>query len=74
VIQVQIIILDRLDQHWSEWFEGLNISYLEGDRTLMSGIIMDQTALYTLLDRLYRLGLPLESVSTLPISKEPTDR
>lgn len=74
MIQVQIIILDRLDQHWSEWFEGLNISYLEGDRTLMSGIIMDQTALYTLLDRLYRLGLPLESVSTLPISKEPTDR
>jgi len=59
VLQVEICIEGCLDQHWSEWFEGLDISYLE-DRTLLSGSLADQTALYTLLARLYRLGLSLE--------------
>jgi len=65
VLQVEICIEGCLDQHWSEWFEGLDISYLE-DRTLLSGSLADQTALYTLLARLYRLGLSLVSVIVHP--------
>jgi hypothetical protein len=70
VLQVEICIEGCIDQHWSEWFEGLAISYLEEKRTLLSGLVMDQTALYTLLSRLYRLGLPLVSVKTYPVVKE----
>jgi hypothetical protein len=65
VLQVEICIEGCLDQHWSEWFEGLDISYFE-DQTLLSGSLADQTALYTLLARLYRLGLSLISVNVNP--------
>ena len=73
VLQVEICIQGRIDQNWSEWFEGLDISYLEDERAILSGVVNDQTALYTLIARLYRLGLPLVSVTALPIPKDTTD-
>ena len=72
VLKVEICIQGRIDQNWSEWFEGLDISYLEHERALLSGVVKDQTALYTLIARLYRLGLPLVSVTTLPVPKDAT--
>ena len=73
VLQVEICIQGRIDQNWSEWFEGLDISYLEDEHAILSGAVNDQTALYTLIARLYRLGLPLVSVTALPIPKDTTD-
>jgi hypothetical protein len=64
VIRVEISVEGRIDQGWSEWFEGLDISYQEQGHALLSGVVVDQTALYTLLSRLYRLGIPLVSVKT----------
>jgi hypothetical protein len=64
MIQVEISVEGRIDQGWSDWFEGLNISYPDQECALLSGAVVDQTALYTLLSRLYRLGIPLISVKT----------
>ncbi len=73
MLQVEICIQGQIDQGWSEWFEGMQISYLEDERTLLSGVLVDQTALYTLIARLYRLGIPLFSVKSIPIDQEPVE-
>jgi long-chain fatty acid transport protein len=39
---------------------------------LATGVVKDQAALYTLIARLYRLGLPLVSVTTLPVPEDAT--
>ncbi len=60
---VEIRVRGHIDEHWSEWFEGLTITHAEPDETILSGIVVDQAALYGLLARLRDLGLPLVSVS-----------
>jgi hypothetical protein len=56
----------RLDEGWSEWFEGMEIVVdCGGDgptTTTLTGIVADEAALLGLLDRLYSLGLRLLSV------------
>ena len=59
----EIKIRSHLDQRWSEWFAGLQLSYLEGDETLLSGLLPDQAALHSLLERVRDLNLSLISVT-----------
>jgi hypothetical protein len=61
--QVQIRVKGRVDQRWSEWFDGLTLTLTEQGETVLSGTILDQAALYGLLARLRDLGLPLMSVT-----------
>ena len=42
----EIKIKGHLDPLWSDWFKGMNLTHLEGDGTLLSGVLPDQTALY----------------------------
>jgi hypothetical protein len=56
----------RIDQSWSEWFQGLTISAAGEDETVLCGPFADQAALYGILARLRDLGLPLVSVRRLP--------
>ena len=58
----EIKIKGRLDDRWSKWFAGLRIDYLEGDVTLLSGMLPDQGALHGLLERVRDLNLTLVSV------------
>ena len=60
----EIKIKGHLDQHWLNWFDGLELSYLEGDDTLLSGILPDQSALHGLLERVRDLNLTLLSVTS----------
>jgi hypothetical protein len=62
--RVEIRVKGRLDANWSEWFEGLEISYQGDSETILSGSVQDQAALYGLLTRLRNLGLALVSVLT----------
>lgn len=66
--QVEIRVKGRIDQQWSQWFEGLEVSYCGQDETLLSGPVRDQTALYSILSRLRDLSLPLLFVKTRPIT------
>ena len=59
----EIKIKGHLDQNWSESFAGLKLTHLEGNETLLSGPLPDQTALHGLLERIRDLNLPLISVT-----------
>lgn len=62
----EIKISGYLDPHWSDWLAGLKLTHLEGDETLLSGMLPDQAALHGLLERILDLNLRLISVSTPP--------
>lgn len=70
----EIQIKGHLDPHWMDWFEGLELSHLEGDQTLLSGPLPDQTALHGLLKRIRDLNLPLISVKQVDRSDLDQDK
>jgi hypothetical protein len=51
-----------LDQRWSDWFDGLQVSSEPGGVTVLSGTVADQAALHGLLTKVRDLALPLISV------------
>lgn len=53
-----------LDQRWTTWFEGLQITS-EDDQTVISGSLPDQAALHGVLVKVRDLGLCLISVHRL---------
>jgi hypothetical protein len=54
-----------LDDHWSQWFEGLQI-HNRGGETILSGTLSDQSALHGILDKVRDLGLSIIAVQRLP--------
>jgi hypothetical protein len=66
--RVKIRVKGRLDKHWSEWFDGFDITYHGADETVLSGPIRDQAALYGILTKLRDLGLWLVSLQTMELS------
>lgn len=61
---VEILIKGRIDEHWSEWFANVDISYNSEGDTVLRGFINDQAELYGLISKLRDLGLQLVSVHT----------
>jgi hypothetical protein len=58
-----IRVRGRLDEKWSEWFEGFALSSHGQDETQLSGSVPDQSALHGVLGRLHSLGLTLQLVA-----------
>ena len=58
----EIRIKGHLDNRWANWFEGLTITALDNGETLLTGPVVDQAALHSLLRKVRDLGLPLVSV------------
>ncbi|HNC90813.1 MAG TPA: NAD(P)-dependent alcohol dehydrogenase [Anaerolineales bacterium] len=59
----QIRIKGHLNDQWVDWFEGMNI-ILEGNgNTLLTGPVIDQSALHGLLKKVRDLGMTLLSVN-----------
>jgi hypothetical protein len=61
----QIRVKGHLSPQWSDWFDGFTITNCEDGEALLSGLILDQAALYGLLNKISNLGLPLLAVNRL---------
>jgi hypothetical protein len=59
---VEIRVQGQLDQTWSLWLEGLTITPLDENQTLLSGRLPDQAALFGLISRLRDTGQELVSL------------
>jgi hypothetical protein len=59
----EIKIRGHLDPRWSESFAGLQLTHLEGDGTLLAGLLPDQAALHGLLERIRDLNISLISLT-----------
>lgn len=70
----EIRIKGHLDPRWSDSFAGLKLTHLEGDGTLVSGVLPDQAALHGLLERIRDLNLTLISVTCCDPSNQDADK
>jgi hypothetical protein len=59
MLGVEIRVKGRIDEDWTEWFQGLSIEYTEEEETVLSGEVLDQSELYGLIAKLRDLGLDL---------------
>ena len=63
----QIRINGHLGNQWSEWFDGITITLeVDGD-TLLTGPVVDDTALHGLLKKVRDLGMTLLSVNRIDL-------
>jgi hypothetical protein len=58
----EIRVREQLQDHWSEWFDGLSLVPGPDSSTVLVGSVVDSAALFGLLDRVRDLGLTLLSV------------
>jgi hypothetical protein len=69
-VTYQIKVRGRLDKKWSDWFNGLAITYQAGRDgypvTILTGAVVDQAALYGMLSKIRDLNLNLISVERVP--------
>ena len=61
----QIVIQGHLEQNWNEWFNGMTIHNLPSGKAVLSGMIVDQSALHGVLIKICDLGIPLVSLNRL---------
>ena len=57
----QIRIKGHLGPQWADWFGGMTITLEDNGDTLLTGPVVDQTALHGLLKKVRDLGMPLLS-------------
>jgi hypothetical protein len=65
--QVEIHLKGQLDCHWSEWFEGLQLTHTEAGQTQLRGTVPDQAALFGLMAKLRNLGLTVASLTIVEV-------
>jgi hypothetical protein len=59
----------RVDGHlggrWAAWFDGMDLTNEDDGTTVISGSVVDQSALHGLLEKLRDLGISLRSLTQL---------
>jgi hypothetical protein len=68
----QIRVQGHLSRKWTEWFEGLTITLEENGDTLLTGPVIDQSALHGLLKKVRDLGMPLLSIQSIEPDQNET--
>ena len=71
-MKYEIRIEDGLDESWTAWFGGMQITNEPDGVTVITGTVADQCALHGLLAKVRDLGLPLISVHRLGPSQRST--
>jgi len=64
----EIRLQGHLEQRWSAWFDGLEITTNGDGTTTIRGLVADQAALHGLLQKVRDAGLPL--VSLTPVAPD----
>ena len=59
----EIRLKGHLDHRWAAWFDGLSLTNQSDGTTVIHGPVVDQAALYGLLQKVRDVGLPLVSVT-----------
>ena len=59
----RIKIKGCLEDHWSDWFEGMTFTHECDGTTTLHGLLPDQSALHGILEKIRDLNLCLISVS-----------
>ena len=70
-IRYEIHIKEPIDPHWVPWFQGMIISQVENGETVLSGPVLDKSALHGMIAMIGELNLTLVSVIQLE-SKDPS--
>lgn len=58
----KIRVKGHLDRRWSTWFDGMTVTNEANGDTIISGPVVDQSALHSLLIKVHSLNLTLISV------------
>ena len=66
----QFVVKGHLDREWSDWFDGWTITLVDNGETILSGPVVDQTALHGVLIKIRDLGLPLLSLTRTETGRE----
>jgi len=61
----EIRVEGHLDQRWSDWVDGLTFTHEADGTTTLTGVLVDQSALHGVLNRMRDLGMPIVSVQRL---------
>lgn len=69
----EIRVQGRLDDRWSSWLDGLDLSRRDDGTTVLSGPLPDQAALHGVLRKVGDLGLSLLSVTRTDPSQAPAE-
>jgi hypothetical protein len=67
----QIRIKGHLGPEWSDWFADLTLTREDNGDTVLTGPVVDQAALHSVLRKVRDLGLPL--IAVLRIEAGPAD-
>ena len=51
-----------LDEEWAVWFDGLTLSHPDAQSTTLSGMLPDQTALHSVLNKIRDMNVTLKSI------------
>jgi hypothetical protein len=70
----EIRVEGHLDQCWSDWFESVSLTHLEGSETLLSGALPDQAALHGLLEQIRDLNITLNSIARVGAPTQQPDQ
>ena len=70
----QIRVKSHLGSHWTDWFEGLTITLEENGDTLLTGPVVDQSALHGLLKKVRDLGMLLVSVNQVQFNETDLEK
>lgn len=67
--QYEIKVAGHVGQSWSEWLDGLAIYHTPDGQTLLSGPLIDQSALHGILQKIRDMGLVLIAVNKIETEK-----
>ncbi len=61
----EIRFTGHLDDRWADWFDGMTFDRRDDGTTVLTGDVVDQSALHGLIQHVRDLGLSLVSVTRL---------